>query len=239
MGRRITRKQLKQDEFISTADTLVHWVITNWRPFLFGLAALCVVIVAWWAGTRWTGSRAEHASLLLHQATAAADAASQGGDAAAAQAKLQEVVDRYGRTEQADMARVLQARLRIDANDLEGARSLLVEVSGRRGGDAIGRVATLDLVRLQIATGQAAEIAPQLEARCPGRTCGCPGTSLSTSSASSTPRRRIRSGPAPITSAWSTSSRSLRTAPRPASAWPSSGSLRPAAPRLPHRVDSR
>jgi len=168
MGRRITRKQLKQDEFISTADTLVHWVIANWRPFLFGLAAVCVVIVAWWGGTRWTGSRAEHASLLLHQATVAVDAARQGGDAAAAQAKLQEVVDRYGRTEQADMARVLQARLRIDANDLEGARSLLVEVSGRRGDDAIGRVAMLDLVRLQITTGQAAEIAPQLEAMVSG-----------------------------------------------------------------------
>jgi predicted negative regulator of RcsB-dependent stress response len=168
MGRRITRKQLKQDEFISTADTVVHWVIANWRPFAVGLAALCFVIVAWWAGTRWTGSRAEHASFLLHQATAAVDAVKQGGDAAAAEAKLQEVVDRYGRTEQADVARVLQARLRIDTNNIEGARSLLVEVSERRGGDAIGRVATLDLVRLQIATGQAPEVAPQLEAMVSG-----------------------------------------------------------------------
>ena len=81
---------------------------------------------------------------------------------------LPQTVDRYGRTEQADMARVLQARLRIDKNDVEGARSLLVEVSARRGGDAIGRVATLDLVRLQIATGQAVEVAPQLEAMVSG-----------------------------------------------------------------------
>ena len=168
MGRRITRKQLKQDEFISTADSMVHWVIANWRPFVFGLAALCVVIVAWWAGTRWTGSRADRASYLLHQASAAVDAAAQGGDVAAAEAKLQEVIDRYGRSEQADMARILKARLRIDRNDLDGARALLVEVSERRGGDAIGRVATLDLVHIQVAAGQASEVAPQLEAMVSG-----------------------------------------------------------------------
>jgi predicted negative regulator of RcsB-dependent stress response len=168
MGRRITRKQLKQDEFISTADSMVHWVIANWRPFVFGLAALCVVIVAWWAGTRWTGSRADRASYLLHQASAALEASAQGGDVAAAETKLQEVIDRYGRSEQADMARVLKARLKIDRNDLDGARALLVEVSERRGGDAIGRVATLDLVHIQVAAGQASEVAPQLEAMVSG-----------------------------------------------------------------------
>jgi predicted negative regulator of RcsB-dependent stress response len=109
MGRRITRKQLKQDEFISTGDSVMRWVIANWRPFVFGLAALCLVIVAWWAGTRWTGSRADRASYLLHQASTAVDEATQGGDVAAAEAKLQEVIDRYGRSEQADMARVLKA----------------------------------------------------------------------------------------------------------------------------------
>jgi predicted negative regulator of RcsB-dependent stress response len=168
MGRRITRKQLKQDEFISTGDSVMRWVIANWRPFVFGLGALCLVILAWWAGTRWTGSRADRASYLLHQASAAVDEAAQGGDAAAAEAKLQEVIDRYGRSEQADMARVLKARLRIERNDLDGARTLLVEVSERRGGDAIGRVATLDLVHIQVAAGQASEVAPQLEAMVSG-----------------------------------------------------------------------
>ena len=164
MGRRITRKQLKQDEFISTGDSVMRWVIANWRPFVFGLGALCLVILAWWAGTRFTSSRSEHASYLLHQATTAVDAAVQGGDVAAAEQKLQEVIDRYGRTEQADTARILMARLMIDRGDRDGARALLVEVSDRRGGDAIGRVATLDLVHLQIATGQATEVVPQLEA---------------------------------------------------------------------------
>ena len=164
MGRRITRKQLKQDEFISTGDSVMRWVIANWRPFVFGLGALCLVILAWWAGTRFTSSRSEHASYLLHQATTAVDAAVQGGDAAAAEQKLQEVIDRYGRTEQADTARILKARLMIDRGDRDGARALLVEVSDRRGGDAIGRVATLDLVHLQITTGQATEVVPQLEA---------------------------------------------------------------------------
>lgn len=165
MGRRITRKQLKQDEFISTADTVVSWVVDNWRPFAFGLAAICVVAVLWWGGSRWSSSRAENASYLLHQAVSAIDA---GGDTAAGEQQLQEVIERYGRTEQADMARIYLARLELGRDNPDAARPLLVEVSERRGGDAVGRVATIDLVHLQIGSGQAAEVAPQLEAMVAG-----------------------------------------------------------------------
>jgi len=164
MGRRITRKQLKQDEFISTADTVVSWVVDNWRPIAFGLAAFCAVIMLWWVGSRWTSSRAESASYLLHQAAPALDEALAGGDVTAAEEKLGEVIDRYGRTEQADIARIYLARLALVRDDRDRARSLLQEVSDRRGSDAIGSVATLDLVQLAISTGQGAEVAPRLEA---------------------------------------------------------------------------
>ena len=168
MGRRITRKQLKQDEFISTADTVVSWIVDNWRPVAFGLAAVCAVVMLWWVGSHWTSSRAERASYLLHQATSSIDEAAAGSDTSAAEEQLREVIDRYGRTEQADQARIYLARLALGRGDTDAARSMLVEASERRGGDAVGRVATLDLMHLQIGSGQAAEVALQLEAMVTG-----------------------------------------------------------------------
>lgn len=165
MGRRITRKQLKQDEFISTADTVVSWVVDNWRPLAFGLAALCAVIVLWWGGTRWSSSRIDHASYLLHQAVTELE---DGTDAAGAEEKLNEVIKRYGRSEQADMAKIYLARLELGRDNVDAARPLLVEVADRRAGDAVGRVAVIDLIHLQISAGEASEVAPQLEAMVSG-----------------------------------------------------------------------
>ncbi len=163
MGRRITRKQLKQDEFVSAGETIIRWFMENWRPFVFGLLAVCLLIVAWWTVGRWSSSRAEQASYELHQAVMAFDEAMAGGDAATAQDQLQTYIDDHGRSDQADMARVYLARMMMDQSDLEGARALLVEVSGRHESDLVGSVATLDLVRLQEASGEATAVAEELE----------------------------------------------------------------------------
>ena len=163
MGRRITRKQLKQDEFVSAGETIIRWFMGNWRPFVFGLVAVCLLIVAWWTVGRWSSSRAEQASYELHQAVTAFDEAMAGGDAATAQDQLQTYIDEHGRSDQADMARVYLARMMMDQSDLEGARALLVEVSGRHESDLVGSLATLDLVRLQEASGERSKVAEELE----------------------------------------------------------------------------
>ena len=163
MGRRITRKQLKQDEFVSAGETIIRWFMGNWRPFVFGLVAVCLLIVAWWTVGRWSASRAGQASYELHQAVTAFDEAMAGGDQATAQQQLQAYIDDHGRSDQADMARVYLARLMMDQSDLEGARALLVEVSGRHGSDLVGSLAALDLVRLKVASGEGAEVVQGLE----------------------------------------------------------------------------
>jgi hypothetical protein len=66
MGRRITRKQLKQDEFVSTVDTVIHWGANYWGPAAAGLAVVCVAILLWWIGDRWVSSRKDDASYLLY-----------------------------------------------------------------------------------------------------------------------------------------------------------------------------
>lgn len=163
MGRRITRKQLKQDEFVSAGETIVRWFVENWRPFVFGLLAVCLLIVVWWTVGRWSSSRASQASYELHQVMTVFDEAMAGGDRAAALQQLQTYIDDHGRTDQADMARVYLARLMMDQSEIEEARGLLVEVSGRHSSDLVGSLAAMDLVRLREASGEVSEAAQELE----------------------------------------------------------------------------
>jgi predicted negative regulator of RcsB-dependent stress response len=169
MGRRITRKQLKQDEFVSAGEAIIRWFMDNWRPIVAGLSAVCLLIVMWWTAGRWSASRAEQASYELHQAVTAADEAAQGGDVATARQTLETFIDDHGRDDQADMARVYLARLKMDQDDFEAARGLLVEVADRNPENAVGRLAMLDLIHLRLANGEGAEVAGELEAMAAGQ----------------------------------------------------------------------
>ncbi len=167
MTARITRKQLKGDEFVSTVDTIMRWLVGNWRPLAAALGVLLVISMIWWAVSSWTGGRSDRASYLLHQAVAAYDAAKGTSEAetglADAESKLRDVVDRYGRTDQADVARLYLARIELDRGETDSARETFVRLSRTRKGDLIGRLATLDLIALRVASGQGAEVAAELE----------------------------------------------------------------------------
>ena len=160
MGRRITRKQLKGDDFVSTVDSFFHWLTDNWRPFAAGLAAVCILILLWWGVSRWTGSRTDAASYLLHQAMATA-AGDEG--LAGAETRLQEVIDRYGRTDQGDVARLYLANLRLEQGRDEEGRDLLLQVTEHQPQAPLGGLATLTLLQMRAQSGQAGEVAKELE----------------------------------------------------------------------------
>ena len=175
MGRRITRKQLKEDEFVSAFDSLMMWMSDNWRPFAAALGAVVVLILLWWAGSQWSGARAAKASDLLDQATTAYEEAGgptadpEGSALAEAETLFEQVVDRFHRTDQADMARLYLARIQISRGELGAARTVLLRLAERSPDTALGRLATLDLIHLRIASGQGAEVAAELEAVVAGR----------------------------------------------------------------------
>ncbi|MFV2071660.1 MAG: YfgM family protein [Thermoanaerobaculales bacterium] len=181
MGRRITRKQLKkEDEFVSTMDTVIHWIYENWLALTAGLVAVCVVALAWWGASIWMSSRAEEASLLLRHAVVtyegegAPGSPSAAGDVVAAEEEFRQVIEHYGRSDQADMARLYLARIALSRGERDEARTALVKLVEQRSDDVIGRLATIDLIHLRIASGQGAEVAGELEAMVSGQSQGLP-----------------------------------------------------------------
>ena len=84
------------------------------------------------------------------------------GDLEVAEAEFQQVIDSYGRTEQADMARLYLARIALSRGQTDEARAALVELARKHDDDVIGRLANLDLINLRIASGQGAEVAADL-----------------------------------------------------------------------------
>jgi predicted negative regulator of RcsB-dependent stress response len=175
MARRITRKQLKQsDEFVSTMDTVLLWLNENWRPIAGALGGVVAVALIWWMVGLWQDSRAEDASYALQQAIEVyegEDATGQlepTGDPEAAQTEFLKVIDDYSSSSQADMARIYLARIHFDRGETDEARDLLLGLSERNQGNAIGRLATLDLIHLRIASGQATEVAAELESMVSG-----------------------------------------------------------------------
>lgn len=171
MGQRITRKQLKQDdEFVSAAELIFRWIADNLRPLIAGIAAVCVLALVWWGVSSWLGQRSDDASLLLHDAVTTFEGGEEtatmapSGDRAAAEAAFRQVVDSYGRTDQADMARLYLARIALERGEVDEARSSFVELAQRHPDNLIGRLASLELIDLRLASGQSTEVAGELEA---------------------------------------------------------------------------
>jgi predicted negative regulator of RcsB-dependent stress response len=170
MSRRITRKMLKEDEFVSTMDRVMQWMSEFWRPVVFAFCGLVVVILLWWVAGAWSGSRAEKASLALNQAVTllGSDQEGEASDPAAAESQLREVIERFGGTAQGDIARLYVARIELDRGDVDSAREHLLRLVERSSDTALGQLAMLDLIHLKIASGQSAEAASELQAMVAG-----------------------------------------------------------------------
>ena len=142
----------------------MRWFADHWRPFAAGLGAICVLVLLWWLGGQWMGARTDKASLALHEAVKLYEgdpAAGVASDLEAAEAAFAEVVDRYGRTDQGDIARHYQARILMSRGDMDGARQLLVGIADRQRGTALGRMATLTLIDLRVSSGQGGRLSWQ------------------------------------------------------------------------------
>jgi len=177
VGRRLTRKQIKKDQFVSLVDRGAHWMGQNWRQAALGLGGAIAIALLYWGVTALVQARSEAAATALTRALATYDA--PVGSAAPATATLKfgteterldaadtafkAVSSKYWLTSQARHAKLYVARIAADRGDTETAVRLLGELASRRTSNAIVRLATLDLIRLRVAKGEGQQLVGELE----------------------------------------------------------------------------
>lgn len=183
MGRRLTRKQIKKDEFITFVDRAVQWTGQNWRQALIGLGGVLAAALVWWGVTAFLGSRTDAASQAISDALAAYNApVGSAGPAdakvkfatdterlAAAEKAFKSVGSRYRFTPQAKVAELFLARIAADRGDAPQAIRLLGEIASSRSSDPVVRLAMLDLIRLRVARGEGLQLVSELEAMAAGK----------------------------------------------------------------------
>lgn len=183
MARRLTRKQIKQDEFVSLVDQSMHWLGQNWRQAAIGLGGAIAAGLIYWGVSSFLASRQDAASTALAKALAAysapvgsvapADApvkfATDKERLAEAEKEFQRVVSKYWLTPQVRVARLYLARIAADRGDDAQAMRLLADITARRSADPVTRVAMADLIRMQLAKGEGPELVKQLEGMVAGK----------------------------------------------------------------------
>lgn len=183
MGRRLTRKQIKQDEFITFVDKAVHWMGSNWRQAAMGLGGALVLAMVVWGVRAFLDSRGGAAGEALGKAIATY--AAPVGTAAPAEAKLKFATDterltaaekafgvvtsKYGLTSESRLARLYLARIAMDRNDKEKAIREFSELASKHSDDPVVRLAMLNLVRLRVAKGEGSQLVKDLEAMVSGK----------------------------------------------------------------------
>lgn len=183
MARKLTRKKMKQDEFVSLVDKGVQWMGENWQRAVIGFGAAVGVALLYWGATALLASRASSAAGALDAAMAtlrapvgaAAEDASGTSFATdterldAAEQEFSRVSSHYWLTPQAHVAKLYLARIAVDRGDVDGAMRQLAELASRKSDDAVVRMAMLDLVNLRLARKEGYIVAPDLEAMAAGR----------------------------------------------------------------------
>lgn len=183
MARRLTRKQIKQDEFVSLIDKGLQWMGENWQRAAIGFGAAIGVALLYWAASALLASRASSAARALNTAlttlqapvgTAASEPTgptftTESERLDAAEKEFSRVSSRYWLTPQARVAKLYLARIAVDRGDVDGALRKFTEIASRKDDDAVVRMAMLDLVNLRLARKEGYLVAPDLEAMAAGR----------------------------------------------------------------------
>jgi len=183
VGRRLTRKQIKKDQFVTFMDRAAHWMGQNWRQAAIGLGGAVALALVYWGATALFAARRDAASAALTRALATYNA--PVGSEAPADAKLsfatrserldaaekafKTVTSRYWLTTPARYAKIYLARIAVDRGDTDAAVRILGALASRRTSSPIVRIATLDLFRLRVAKGEGPQIVPELEAMISGK----------------------------------------------------------------------
>ncbi len=183
MGRRLKRKQIKRDQFITLVDRGMAWMGQNWRTASMVIGCAVALGVAYWGVTLLVATRGGAAAHALSEAVATFAAPvgnpSEGIGGArfatnaerldAAEKAFRRISSRYRFTAPGRTARLYLARVAEERGDVDAAIRLLSELADKRSDNPVIGLATLDLLRLRLARGEGAQLVKELEAMVAGR----------------------------------------------------------------------
>lgn len=149
----ITRNAAMVDELLSDEEreeALLEWWRENWRWIISGIVLGMALLVGWHYWTSYRQHQAEAAGALYGQVEAAANA----NDAATAQKLLDQLAADHDKSPYAQQARLLVARLDVEAGRMAEAESLLRDVMNKSQDKELADIATLRVARLMIQQGR-------------------------------------------------------------------------------------
>lgn len=131
-------------------EALSKWWKTNSQSVVTGLAVGLAVMAGWNAWQNGQQHKAEEASSMYQQLLKAVDAKQTEPGI-----KLSErIIEQYQGTAYATYAALFAARLKVEANDLAGAKKALSELLAASKDPNIKHIARLRLAQVQLALGE-------------------------------------------------------------------------------------
>jgi tetratricopeptide (TPR) repeat protein len=181
MNQRLTRKDIKRDEFVEALERSASFVERNARILVASAIAVAVLVLAALGAWLWIGSRTTKANEVLAdalevyrapidpaagEAEAAADEPSFA-DAAARRARaaelLQQVRDDFGMTDPADVAGVYLGQIAAEEGRADDARRLWEDFVDDHGDHVLAGEVRINLLNLSREQGHHDEVVAQLE----------------------------------------------------------------------------
>jgi len=182
MSDRLTRKEMKRrDRFQLAMTSILDWIQDHRKHLVIGVVVLVVAVVAAVGWTFWSASREGDAQALLNQAIdaygapvgdqAAQDSADDDGPHFATDQErldrskelLDQVRDRYGSSDAADIAGVYLGKIAEEEGDSDRARELWQSYVDSHPSTALAADVRLNLFELDRANGRAEQVATELE----------------------------------------------------------------------------
>ena len=178
---RLTRKEIKQDDFRAAVGRSVEYAESHVRTIIYavgGVVALAVLAVAvyfYLGHRRQDANEALTAATKVYQAPIAATGAkpndpdaptfpTEAARRARAKELLEKVRDDYGMSDAADVAGLYQAQIAADEGRFDDARKLWSDFVDEHGDSMLAGEARLNLIDLDRKQGKAEQVVKDLQA---------------------------------------------------------------------------
>ncbi len=181
MNQRLTRKEIKRDDFAAAVGRSVEYAESHVRIIVYAIGGALLLVALGIGIFFYLRHRTEGANQALAEATKVFQAPivatgakpndpaepsfpTEAARRARAKALLEKVRDDYGLTDAADVAGLYLAQIAADEGRIEESRKLWTEFADEHGGSMLASEARLNLIDLDRKQGKGEQVVTELKA---------------------------------------------------------------------------